>query len=63
MMKLRTSSDLQRFKARRRQQLARKAAAGKVRLSDFTLAAANTIKRQPLNVSLVEVFENDICPD
>jgi len=62
-MELRTNSDVQKFKARRRKALAEKVAKGQIQISDFTLAAANTIKQQPLEVDMVEILENEICPD
>lgn len=63
MTHLRTNSDVQKFKARRRKELAEKLARGQIQISDFTLAAANKIKNQPLDVSMVEVSENEIYPD
>jgi hypothetical protein len=54
---------VQRFKALKRKELARKHAAGKVRIEDFTVAGANKIKRQPLDVSGVEILEHEISLD
>jgi hypothetical protein len=58
-----TARQWQKFKALKRKELARKHAAGKVRTEDFTLAQANKIKRQPLDVSAVEVLEHEISLD
>ncbi len=58
-----TSQKVQRFKALKRKQLRRKHAKGRIKLADFTLAAANRIKRQPLDVSRVEVLDYEISPD
>jgi hypothetical protein len=58
-----TARQWQRFKALKRKELARQHAAGRVRTEEFTLAGANTIKRQPLDVSGVEVLEHEINPD
>ena len=43
--------------------MAKNYAAGKVQIKDFTLAAANTIKNQPLDLSKVEVLDHEINPD
>ena len=60
---MKTAPQAQRFKAAKRKELARRHAAGKVRLDDFTMAAANQIKRQPLDVSGVEILDHEIGPD
>ena len=61
--KMKTSRQVQRFKALKRRQVLRKHSQGKLRIADFTLAAANRIKYQPLDVSRVEVLEHEIGPD
>ena len=58
-----TARQAHRFKALKRKELARKHAAGRVRTEDFTLAKANKIKHQPLDVSGVEVLEHEITLD
>jgi len=58
-----TNRQVQQFKALKRKELRRKHANGKIKLADFTLAAANKIKRQPLDVSRVEILEHEISPD
>jgi len=58
-----TSRQVQRFKALKRKELRRKHANGKIKLAAFTLAAANKIKRQPFDVSRVEILEHEISPD
>jgi len=58
-----TARQAHRFKALKRKELARKLATGRVRTEDFTLAKANKIKRQPLDVSGVEVLEHEITLD
>jgi hypothetical protein len=58
-----TARQAHRFKALKRKELARKRAAGRVRTEDFTLAKANEIKHQPLDVSGVEVLEHEITLD
>jgi hypothetical protein len=58
-----TARQAHRFKALKRKELARKHALGRVRTEDFTLAKANQIKRQPLDVSGVEVLEHEITLD
>ncbi|HEV2209629.1 MAG TPA: hypothetical protein VG167_12690 [Verrucomicrobiae bacterium] len=63
MESMNTSQQVQRFKALKRQQLRRKHAQGEIELADFTLAAANKIKRQALDVSRVEILEHEISPD
>lgn len=60
---MKTSQQVQRWKISKRKQLRRKHAQGKIKLADFTLAAANKIKRQLLDVSRVEVLEHEINPD
>lgn len=54
---------IQRFKALKRKELAKKVASGKMRIEDFTLAAVNTVKRQALDVSEVEVLDHEISFD
>lgn len=58
-----TARQVQRFKALKRKERPREHAAGRIRIGNFTLAAANRIKRQPLDVSGVEVLEHEISPD
>jgi hypothetical protein len=58
-----TARQAHKFKALKRKELARKHAAGRVRIEDFTLAKANKIKHQPLDVSGVEVLEHEITFD
>ena len=58
-----TARQAHRFKALKRKELARKHAAGRVRTEDFTLAKANIIKHQLLDVSGVEVLEHEITLD
>ena len=58
-----TSRQVQRFKVLKRRELLREHSKGTLRIADFTLAAANTIKQQPLDVSRVEVLEHEISPD
>ena len=53
----------QRFRALKRKEPAREHAARRVRTGNFTLARVNIIKRQPLDVSGVEVLEHEISPD
>ena len=60
---MKTARQAQRFKALKRKELPREDAAGRVRIENFTLAAANKIKRQPLDVSGVEILEHEISPD
>ncbi len=50
-------------KAAQRAALIRKYAKGQLRLSDFTLAAANAIKGQGLNVDGVDILEHEINSD
>lgn len=63
MRHMNTSQQVRRFKALKRKELRRKYAEGRIKLADFTLAAANKIKHQPLDVSRVEVLEHEISPD
>jgi hypothetical protein len=58
-----TTQKAQRFKILKRKELLAKHAKGKIKVTDFTLAVANRIKRQPLDVSRVEVWEYEISPD
>jgi hypothetical protein len=58
-----TTQRVQRFKILKRKELLTKHAKGKIRVADFTLAAANRTKRQPLDVSRVELSEYEISPD
>jgi len=58
-----TSQQVRRFKAVRRKELRQKHAKGRINLADFTLAAANKIKRQPLDVSRVKILDHEISPD
>ena len=58
-----TTQKVQRFKIRKRRELQARHAKGEINIADFTLAAANTVKRQPLDVSRVEVLEYEINPD
>ena len=58
-----TTQKVQRFKILRRKQLQGKHAKGQIKIAIYTLAAANKIKRQPLDVSRVEVLEHEISPD
>jgi len=60
---MKTNRQVQKFKAARRKELLKDHAASKVQMKDFTLAAANTIKNQPLDVSKVEILEHEISPD
>jgi len=57
-----TAKQVQRFKAWKRKELSRSQAAPG-RSDDITLAAANRIKRQPLDVSGVEILEHEISPE
>jgi hypothetical protein len=52
----------QRFKALKRRALIRRGK-GKFKAANFTLAAVNKIKRQPLDVSRVEILEHEISLD
>jgi hypothetical protein len=63
MGSLNTSRQVQRFKALKRKELRRKHDKGRIKLANFTLAAANQIKRQSLDVSRVEILEHEISPD
>ena len=63
MKGLKTCRDVQKFKAQRRKALLKDYAAGKVQLQDFTLAAANTLKHQPLDLSRVEILDHEIDPE
>jgi hypothetical protein len=58
-----TTQKAQRFKILKRRELRAKHAKGTIKIADFTLAAANRIKRQPLDVSRVEVSEHELSPD
>lgn len=58
-----TTQKVQRFKIRKRKELRAKHAKGKIKVAAFTLAAANRIKSQPLDVSRVEISDYEICPD
>jgi hypothetical protein len=58
-----SSEQVQRFKASSRKALARQRLAGRGKTRPFSLARANKIKSQPLNVSAVEVLEHEINPD
>ncbi len=58
-----TTQRVQRFKILKRRELQAKHAKGQIKIADFTLAAANRIKRQPLDVSRVEILEYEISPD
>lgn len=60
---IKTTQKVQRFKILKRKELRAKHAKGKIKVADFTLAAANRIKHQPLDVSRVEVSEYEISPD
>lgn len=58
-----TTQKVQRFKMMKRKALRAKHASGKIKVADFTLAAANRIKCQPLDVSRVDILEHEISPD
>jgi hypothetical protein len=57
-----TKRQCQRFKALKRRELVRRGKAS-LKTTDFTLAASNHIKRQPLDVSGVEILEYEINLD
>lgn len=58
-----TTQRVQRFKILKRRELQARLAKGKIRIADFTLASANRIKQQPLDVSRVEISEYEISVD
>ena len=58
-----TTQKVHRFKILKRKELRAKHGKGKIKIADFTLAAANRIKLQPLDVSGVEISEHEISPD
>jgi hypothetical protein len=58
-----TIRQVQQFKRFKRRELRQKHAAGEVKVADFTLAAANKVKHQPLDVSRVEVSDYEVTPD
>ncbi|HZM01906.1 MAG TPA: hypothetical protein VFC44_02685 [Candidatus Saccharimonadales bacterium] len=58
-----TARQVQKFQALKRKTSAKKRAAGKGARGNFTVASANDIKRQPLDVSGVEILEHEINPD
>jgi hypothetical protein len=60
---MKTNRDIQRFKAARRKELVKSQGADKAQIKNFTLAAANTIRHQTLDVSRVELLEHEISPD
>jgi hypothetical protein len=53
----------QEFNALRRRELARRHAVGTMRTKAFTLAAANKIRHQSLDVSRVDILEHEISGD
>ena len=60
---MKTNRQVQRFKAKKRKELAEKHGKGELSVKDFTLAEANVIRNQPLDVSRVEVLEDEVSPD
>ncbi len=58
-----TTQKVQQYKVLKRKQIRLRHAKGTIKIADFTLAAANRIKRQPLDVSRVEVLDHEISPD
>jgi len=65
LMKLNTLQQVQQFKAMNRRELRRRRGRGNTlkAKAPFTLAVANRIKRQPLDVSRVVILDHEINPD
>ncbi len=61
IMKINTPQDVQRFKALSRKKLVRRN--GRRNGATFSLAVANRIKHQPLDVSRVVILDHEISPD
>jgi hypothetical protein len=58
-----TAEQVHKFKALKRKELVKPHSAKSSRTGTFTLARANRIKSQPLNVSRVKILEHEIHPD
>ena len=60
---MKTARQVQKFKAESRKELNKNRAAGTGHITQSSLAAANTLKKQLLDVSRVELLEDEITPD
>lgn len=58
-----STRQVQKFKALQRKKLTKQGTALNGTRETFTLARINKIKRQPLNLTGVEVLEHEIDPD